>query len=163
MRLPFRLAITENELDRLVEQYQPRVAQVIDTFSQNRARSAAKTGFASEFSTEALVVECLQPVLCDLAWDIMAAEAPRLAGLSQTQKKDQWNRATEVLVERMLAPDGIAPPAAKRKPQWFPIPLSSFLPFRLLCTTPQRLALDVIIPARASLYPEPNQQIECYQ
>jgi hypothetical protein len=108
MRLPFHLAITENELDHLLEQYRPRVAKVIDKFNQSLARSAANTGFASAFSTEAFVVECLQPVLCDLAWDIMSAEAPRLAGLSQTQKKDQWNRATEILVARMLAPDGIA-------------------------------------------------------
>jgi hypothetical protein len=65
-------------------------------------------GFARGFSTEALV-ERFEPMVSDLAWDIMMRETQRLTGLSNTQAKGHWNRATEAVVERMLALGGICP------------------------------------------------------
>ena len=104
--VPFRLAITNGQLEQLVERYAGQAAQVKDEISRARAESARLTGFARSFCTEALV-ERFEPMVCDLAWDIMMRESPRLTGLSNTKAKGHWNRATETVVERMLSLGGI--------------------------------------------------------
>jgi hypothetical protein len=105
--LPFQpLSCCFGELEELIEQHAARAAQVIDEISRARAESAKSTGFARGFSTEALV-ERFEPMVCDLAADVMVREKPRLTGLSNTQAKGHWNRATEAVVERMLALGGI--------------------------------------------------------
>ena len=106
MRIQFRLAITDGQLEELMEQYAARAAQIKDEISRARAEAAKPTGFARGFSTEALVGG-FEPMVCDLACAVMVRERARLTGLSNTQAKGHWNRATEAVVEKMLSLGGI--------------------------------------------------------